>query len=225
MSQVDQYWYCHPCWERRGEFTYPPSFSDDRSRRTYTNSDTSRKRPRAIENKKEEKRVVEKVSTDKPTTLMLRNLPENLTRNMLMQIMEDADFGDLIDFIYVPCHFTDNTNFGYGFVNFEKYDDAERCRATLQGFSQWPVEWDKECDVSNGDTCQGVDAHVERYRNSPVMHESVPDDNKPAMYRAGVRLPFPAPTKAIKKPHVRARRKNLPGHTEATETPDETATP
>jgi hypothetical protein len=35
---------------------------------------------------------------------------------------------------------------------------------------------------------------VELYRNSPVMHHSVPDACKPILLRNGVRIPFPAPT-------------------------------
>merc|ERR1711964_454491 len=125
-------------------------------------------------------------------------------------LLEGEGLGSLINFIYVPINFQDGFNFGYGFINLETHDDAEHCRTKFQGFSRWPVEWDQSCEVSNGDTCQGLDEHVERYRNSPVMHESVPDENKPALYRAGIRQPFPAPTKTIKKPHVRARRKNQP---------------
>ena len=33
---------------------------------------------------------------------------------------------------------------------------------------------------------QGLDAHIERYRNSPVMHEDVPDEYKPM---SGPRIP------------------------------------
>ena len=33
-------------------------------------------------------------------------------------------------------------------------------------------------------TCE---AHVERYKNSPVMHKSVPDEYKPVIFADGVR--------------------------------------
>jgi hypothetical protein len=144
-----------------------------------------------------------------PTTLMLRNLPRNLTRNMLMDLLTQEGFRMQINFIYVPMNFQVEENFGYGFINLTTFQDAEKCRTQFQSFSSWPEAcqpWEKGCDVSNGDTCQGVDAHVQRYRNSPVMHETVPDRHRPAIFENGVQKPFPAPTKAIKKPHVRPRK-------------------
>jgi len=116
----------------------------------------------------------------------------------------------VINFIYVPMNFQASENFGYGFINLETPGEAERCREKLQEFNRWPagMDWDKSCDVGNGETCQGVEGHIERYRNSPVMHESVPQEHKPALYEKGVRLPFPLNTKPIKKPHIRARKAN-----------------
>merc|ERR1712066_571567 len=56
--------------------------------------------------------------------------------------------------------------------------------------------------------------HVERYRNSPVMHESIPDEGKPIVLNAGVRMPFPLPTTPLLspsqqpcKPRLRPRRR------------------
>merc|ERR1711988_700022 len=52
-------------------------------------------------------------------------------------------------------------------------------------------------------TCQGLDANVERYRNSPLMHHSVPEECKPAVYDyTGVEAVFPEPTKSIPKPRI-----------------------
>ena len=48
--------------------------------------------------------------------------------------------------------------------------------------------------------CRAVQAHVERYRNSPVMHRSVPDEYKPVIFKNGVRKNFPRPTKKVKAP-------------------------
>lgn len=127
---------------------------------------------------------------------------------MLFDLLKEEGYNTLVNFVYVPMNFKECVNFGYAFINLETTQDAENCRLKLQDFKRWPVPWEKGCEVSNGDGCQGVDEHVERYRNSPVMHESVPDAHRPALYREGSRLPFPAPTKVVKRPHVRARRKN-----------------
>jgi len=56
------------------------------------------------------------------------------------------------------------------------------------------------CEVSWSGPHQGFKAHVERYRNSPVMHRSVPDAYKPIIFQDGVRQDFPRPTRKIKAP-------------------------
>lgn len=241
MNPADQYWYCNPCWQSGRPPRHPShapshdaqrpssygSLGSDRPRQTQGNSDRKRedkKRPRTDEVKpKAVKREIKpRISNpENPTTLMLRSLPAALTRDMLRDMMVEEGFGDLLNFVYVPTHFQEGNNFGYGFINLETFEDAERCRLVFQGRSIWPVEgWDKECQVSNGDSCQGTEAHIERYKNSPVMHESVPDDRKPALYSRGVRQPFPAPTKLIKKPHARPRRNKIAADRKADEDAD-----
>lgn len=48
----------------------------------------------------------------------------------------------------------------------------------------------------------GLDVLVKRYQNCPVMHESVNDEFKPALYKEGIRVPFPVPTKKLRKPRM-----------------------
>jgi len=52
---------------------------------------------------------------------------------------------------------------------------------------------------------QGLPAHIDRYRNSPVMHESVEDEYKPAVFSPGTgdRAVFPPPTKKLRVPRIR----------------------
>jgi hypothetical protein len=44
---------------------------------------------------------------------------------------------------------------------------------------------------------------VERLRNSPVMHERVPEVYKPALFVNGLAVSFPAPTRRIRAPRGR----------------------
>merc|ERR1712226_203470 len=93
--------------------------------------------------------------------------------------------------------------FGYAFVNFATHDAAVRAKRHFQGYCQWSVPSQKVCEVVWSGPVQGLPAHTERYRNSPVMHDSVPDEYKPVVFVNGNRVPFPPPTKRIRPPRVR----------------------
>merc|ERR1719413_153276 len=93
------------------------------------------------------------------------------------------------------------------------HEHAERFKHHFQDFKEWHAPSSEPCEVLWSENLQGYDAHVERYRNSPVMHESVADKFKPALYKDGVRIPFPEPTKTIRAP--RARRRDRGGGSKA----------
>eukprot|EP00928_Gymnodinium_smaydae_P064848 TRINITY_DN480_c0_g3_i1.p1 TRINITY_DN480_c0_g3~~TRINITY_DN480_c0_g3_i1.p1 ORF type:complete len:466 (-),score=118.74 TRINITY_DN480_c0_g3_i1:80-1477(-) len=139
------------------------------------------------------------------TTVMLRNLPSGLTRSELLSILETRTFASAFDFVYLPIDFSSRRSLGYAFVNFLSPSDAARCWSVFDGFVDWERPAEKACEVMWGDPHQGLDAHIERYRNSPVMHDSVPDAWRPVLYRGGKRVAFPAPTKAVKAPKMRSR--------------------
>jgi hypothetical protein len=137
------------------------------------------------------------------TTVMLRNLPEGFSRDMVTDMMKSEGFDTKVDFVYVPMNFRNKASFGYAFVNLVSTEAADACREKFEGFKNWPVPSKKVCEVSWSDMNQGLEAHIERYRNSPVMHVSVADEFKPAMFSNGVRASFPPPTKALRAPRIR----------------------
>lgn len=134
---------------------------------------------------------------------MLRNIPERYVRNSLTDLLDKEGFEKLYDFVYMPMNFRTKTSFGYTFVNLVSPSAAQRCHDKFQGFSEWGVETTKVCEVSWSNMHQGLQAHIERYRNSPVMHESLPDEYKPVMFNNGVRVVFPPPTKKLRQPRIR----------------------
>eukprot|EP00425_Heterocapsa_triquetra_P000284 CAMPEP_0195053216 /NCGR_PEP_ID=MMETSP0448-20130528/2439_1 /TAXON_ID=66468 /ORGANISM="Heterocapsa triquestra, Strain CCMP 448" /LENGTH=473 /DNA_ID=CAMNT_0040082491 /DNA_START=85 /DNA_END=1506 /DNA_ORIENTATION=+ len=141
------------------------------------------------------------------TSIMLRNLPNDYTLTMLLALLDAEGFSGRYDFAYLPVDFTRWAGFGYAFVNMVSHVDAQAAWRHFQGFNNWQVSSQKTCEVCWGDPLQGLAAHVERYRNSPVMHESVPDGCKPAMFNEGRRIAFPPPTKRIRAPRAKQ-----PGH-------------
>lgn len=140
------------------------------------------------------------------TTVMMRNLPNNMTRDMLLTLVDSQGFKGCYDFVYLPTDFRSKARagLGYSFINFEDPATALRFHDHFSGFSDWSFQSEKVCTTMWSTALQGRDAHVERYKNSPVMHESLPDEAKPLLFKDGERLPFPAPTKRIRPPHHRA---------------------
>jgi hypothetical protein len=146
------------------------------------------------------------------TTVMLRNLPNNYSRTMLLKLIDSEGFAGQYDFIYLPMDFKSLASLGYAFVNLLTPELATRFFEAFEGFHRWVVPSQKVCSVNWSHPYQGLDAHIERYRNSPVMHEDVPDDYKPWLFRDGERIPFPPSTKKLKVPRMRpGQEKNSEG--------------
>lgn len=110
----------------------------------------------------------------------------------------------MYNFIYIPVDHSTNVGFGYAFINFTTSGGARFFREHFSGFAEWTShESNEKMEVVWSQAHQGIQEHVDRLRNSPVMHESVPDILKPALYVKGVRVPFPPPTKKPRAPRIR----------------------
>jgi len=136
------------------------------------------------------------------TTVMLRNLPGGFTRRNLLDFLDAQGFAGRYDFAYLPVSFETMTSLTRAFVNMVGPGDAERLRDHLEGFSSWDRPSDSVCHVVWNDKCQGLSELVERYRNSPVMHEGIPEECKPLIFLNGKKVKFPPPTQKIKAPKV-----------------------
>lgn len=134
------------------------------------------------------------------TTVMLRNLPNNYTRSMLLNLLDGQGFGGKYDFLYLPIDFDRKANLGYAFINLVEEEDVDEFWSTFDGFGSWSFPSSKVCQVSWSGPKQGLKAHVDRYKNSPVMHKSVPDEYKPMIFSQGIPKRFPAPTIRVQHP-------------------------
>lgn len=138
------------------------------------------------------------------TTLMLRNLPSCFTKQALLDTLDSKGMAGQFDFVYLPIDFLSGAALGYAFVNFSTTEDAELAMDRLQGFDSWKnllgSASQKVLEVCWSDPHQGLDMLVERYRNSRVMHGSVPDEFKPVMFKDGEKVDFPRPSKRVRPP-------------------------
>merc|ERR1712100_408878 len=117
---------------------------------------------------------------------MLRNIPNNLSRSALLELFDSVGFKGNYDFLYLPIDFARQANLGYAFVNLVTAEVASRFYTMFSGFSGWRGCSQKVCQVRWSHPCQGLECHIERYRDSPLMHEDVRDECRPVLFRDGV---------------------------------------
>lgn len=139
------------------------------------------------------------------TTVMLRNIPNDYTRDMLVELLDTQGFAYRYDYVYLPIDCKRKSALGYAFVNMLSHAEAKRCFTALHDFSDWHVTSTKVLDVVWGHPLQGLQAHVSHSRNSPLMHEDAPDEFRPLLFQGGVRVPFPPPTKKLQRPRAKGK--------------------
>jgi len=141
------------------------------------------------------------VTLQKPTTLMIRNIPLDTTRAMFLEVLDTTGFALMYDFVYLPMDFDKSANLGYAFVNLLAHDVALQMQQHFEGFCSWGIRSQKKCVAVWANT-EGLDAYIGLYRNCPVMHGSVPEESKPVLFQGGARVAFPASTRKIKPPRL-----------------------
>jgi hypothetical protein len=137
------------------------------------------------------------------TTRWWGNLPNNYKRDQLMELIDKKGFAGSYDFFYAPVDFTRNALLGYAFINFLLPKEADRFYDVFDGFVQWELDSEKVSQVS-WSIEQGLESHIKKYRNSPVMTKD--DTARPVSLKDGQRVPFPSPTKKLQAPHNYDRR-------------------
>lgn len=145
----------------------------------------------------------ESSSEDLPRTLVMRNIPNKYTRELLLVLLDSHGFRGSYNLVYLPIDFATKVAVGYAFVSFTTRSDAERFKSTFNGFSDWVYAGSsKVCTVDWSNGADGLETHIERFRNCPIMHPSVPDSFRPLLFVHGERVAFPPPTKIIRKPRA-----------------------
>jgi hypothetical protein len=155
-----------------------------------------------------------KESLDAPanyTTVMLRNIPNKYTREMLVEQL-NRDFNGRYDFMYLPIDFKNKCNVGYSFINFRTPD---ACAEFVSKFNNVDVRKclpglnSKKIVEVTPARVQGFAENVRRLRNSPVMSQLADHPEwMPLLFNdRGHEEPFPRPESAPPpvKPRGRGR--------------------
>lgn len=141
--------------------------------------------------------------SEERTTVMLKNLPSGFNRTLLRNLLDSQGFSCAYDFLYVPMAFRSGQCFGYAFINLVSGDKAAELVEKFHGQRATNSDESKAMEACWSDPHQGLAANINRYRNSPVMHDEVPEEHRPMLLKDGEPMDFPAPTKRIHAPRVR----------------------
>lgn len=144
------------------------------------------------------------------TTVMLRNIPNKYTREMLIKQL-NVDFNGEYDFMYLPIDFKNKCNVGYGFINFRSTIVCDKFVKDFHGVDVrkcLPGLNSKKIVEVTPARVQGLTENVRRLRNSPVMNQLIDHPEwMPLLFNdAGVEIPFPMPDQPLPPVKPRGRR-------------------
>ncbi|CAH0488537.1 unnamed protein product [Peronospora farinosa] len=142
---------------------------------------------------------IDKVASgeDKRTTLMIRNIPNKYTQQMLLTEINRNHRGNY-DFFYLPIDFKNKCNMGYAFINFIEAARIEAFHEEFNGQKWTNFNSEKVCAISYA-RLQGKQAMVARFQNSSLLekHESYrplvfgssgPSRGKPELFPASKQI-------------------------------------
>jgi hypothetical protein len=109
---------------------------------------------------------------DKRTTLMIRNIPNKYTQQMLLAEINQNHHGHY-DFFYLPIDFKNKCNMGYAFINFMESTDIVSFYQEFNDQKWTNFNSEKVCAISYA-RLQGKQAMILRFQNSSLLekHES-----------------------------------------------------
>ncbi|KAL9256923.1 MEI2-like 4-like protein [Drosera capensis] len=138
---------------------------------------------------------------DTRTTLMIKNIPNKYTSNMLLATINENHRG-VYDFIYLPIDFKNKCNVGYAFINMAEPLHIVPFYKTFEGKRWEKFNSEKVASLAYA-RIQGKDALVSHFQNSSLMNED--KRCRPILFHthgpnAGDQEPFPMGTNIRTRP-------------------------
>jgi hypothetical protein len=133
---------------------------------------------------------------DSRTTLMVRNIPNKYTQQMLLSEI-NAEFEGKYDFFYLPIDFKNHCNVGYAFINFISHLSVPAFYCKFNGKKWKTFNSEKVCAVSFA-RIQGKASMISRFQNSSLMEKE--EQYRPLLFfsdgkNMGKEEPFPTGNK------------------------------
>ncbi|GAB2272020.1 hypothetical protein Dimus_006844 [Dionaea muscipula] len=138
---------------------------------------------------------------DTRTTLMIKNIPNKYTSNMLLATINENHRGTY-DFLYLPIDFKNKCNVGYAFINMVEPHHIVAFHKTLDGKKWEKFNSEKVASLAYA-RIQGKDALIAHFQNSSLMNED--KRCRPILFHthgpnAGDQEPFPMGTNIRTRP-------------------------
>merc|ERR1719265_985213 len=114
----------------------------------------------AAEDDEQESSDAASASFSVQTTVMMRNLPNNMTCEQFLKIIDKHGFTNSLSFVYLPIDFKSRRGLGYAFVDLKNGEAAESFLSFFQGFDNWEMRSLKVCEAT-WSSVQGVESHVD----------------------------------------------------------------
>jgi len=160
-------------------------------------------------------KALEEVPENKRTTIMLRNIPLNYSRDQVEDLLNGKGYRGKYDLLYLPRDFDKGANYGYAFINFLEHVDADGARKEFHQFKKWGNQSVKRAVVCWA-TSQGRERNLEKWKISSVMSKEVKECDQPMCYdRDGNKAPdMLTPDKEPRRPRPKKSNPNGAAKTE-----------
>jgi len=147
--------------------------------------------------------LTETVPEHERTSIMLRCIPKEYTRDDILDLLTQYGFVNDINFIYLPANFKRWKNAGnhYCFINFRFPQDALEFKSVFTGLVFSDTNPEEKCFVEWRNPIQGFASHFDRYQNSFRTRDPHLSYFRPTLMRNGKEIPFPEPWEKVKECH------------------------
>ena len=113
---------------------------------------------------------LDRIEQSKKTTLMIKNIPNKYSKQLLLEEI-NARFAGKYDFFYLPMDFQNNCNLGYAFINFVCLKAIRDFYQQFHGQKWNQFNSDKICQIKYA-RIQGKEEFEEHLKESTTMKHS-----------------------------------------------------